>query len=62
MILARVVDRQVVSEKHAALDGAKLLWVAEVDRDGRPIAPPLVAVDAVGAGAGGPARRFLLSR
>lgn len=50
MILAEVVERQVVSEKHEALEGATLLWVVELGRDGRSHGEPFLAVDAVGAG------------
>ena len=52
MILAQVQGTVVSTLKDAALLGLKLLLVREVDADFKPTGNPLVAVDAVGAGAG----------
>ena len=52
MDLARVVGRVVCSVKDAQLRGVKLLLVEPVNESGEPCGEPLVALDAVGAGAG----------
>lgn len=51
MIVARVVERLVSSEKHSLYEGAKLLWVEPVDLvGGGSLGSPFLAVDTVGAG------------
>ena len=52
MNLGRVVGRIVSTHKQAGLVGRKLLMIQPLDSDLRPSGPALVAVDAVGAGAG----------
>jgi microcompartment protein CcmK/EutM len=52
VILCRVIGRAVASRKDAALEGAKLLVVAEADPDGAERADLHVAADTLGAGAG----------
>ncbi len=52
MDLARVIGRVVCTQKNGALDGRKLLLVQPVTVEGRDTGRPLVAIDAVGAGAG----------
>ncbi|MFQ5744259.1 MAG: EutN/CcmL family microcompartment protein [Acidobacteriota bacterium] len=52
MKLARVVGRVVCTQKNASLTGTKLLLVQPIDVQGQSLARPLVAIDAVGAGAG----------
>jgi ethanolamine utilization protein EutN len=52
MNLGRVVGRVVSSHKDASLEGTKLLLVQPVDPQDSPRGSTLVAVDAVGAGAG----------
>lgn len=52
MDLARVVGRVVCTVKNDALRGVKLLLVRPLDAHGSPRGRPLVALDAVGAGAG----------
>jgi microcompartment protein CcmK/EutM len=52
MLLGRVIGKVVCTIKHPALDGHKLLIVQPVDRKGRDKGRALVALDAVGAGAG----------
>ncbi len=52
MDLARVVGRVVCTRKNGALDGRKLLLVQPVTVEGEDTGKPLVAIDAVGAGAG----------
>lgn len=52
MDLARVVGRVVCTLKNEPLRGTKLLIVQPLDLEGRPRGAPLVALDAVGAGAG----------
>jgi microcompartment protein CcmK/EutM len=52
MMLGRVVGTVVCTVKNAGLDGQKLLVVQPVRRDGSARGNPLVALDAVGAGAG----------
>lgn len=52
MILARVAGRLVSTIHHAGLDGRKLLVLDRLDADGRPTGGDVIAVDAIGAGAG----------
>ncbi len=52
MRLGRVIGNVVCTVKHPALEGRKLLIVQPVDRRGRHKGRPVVAIDAVGAGAG----------
>ncbi len=52
MMLGRVIGNVVCTMKNATLEGKKLLLVQPIDRRGRDKGRPLVAVDAVGAGAG----------
>lgn len=52
MILAQVMGTVVSTRKDSGLSGLKLLTVREVDTAFQPAGNLLVAVDAVGAGAG----------
>lgn len=52
MLLARVVGDVVTTRKDPALVGLPLLVIQPLTPDRRPAGRPLVAVDAVGAGAG----------
>lgn len=52
MQLARVLGDVVVTQKDANLSGIKLLVLQPIAADGSPSGRTLVAVDAVGAGAG----------
>lgn len=52
MDLARVVGRVVCTVKNDALRGRKLLLVQPITETGRDSGKPLIAIDAVGAGAG----------
>jgi ethanolamine utilization protein EutN len=52
MQLGRVIGNVVCTMKDPALTGQKLLIVQPLDRKGRDKGRPLVALDAVGAGAG----------
>ena len=52
MILGRVIGNVVCTIKNAMLEGKKLLLVQPIDRHGRDKGRALVAIDAVGAGAG----------
>ena len=52
MQLARVIGDVVATRKDENLVGAKLLIVQPIAADGQPVGRPLVAIDAVGAGAG----------
>lgn len=52
MDLARVVGRVVCTVKDDSLRGVKLLLVQPVDADGEAHGDTLVALDAIGAGAG----------
>lgn len=51
MDLARVVGRVVCTQKNVTLSATKLLLVQPIDHAGREVGRPLVAIDAVGAGA-----------
>lgn len=52
MDLARVIGSVVCTQKDGGLDGRKLLLVQPVTVEGQDTGRPLVAIDAVGAGAG----------
>jgi ethanolamine utilization protein EutN len=52
MILARVTGRLVSTIHHASMDGCKLLVLDKLDHAGEPTGNYVIAVDAVGAGAG----------
>jgi len=52
MILARVTGRITSTIHHGSMDGRTLLVVDKLDATGRPTGGYLIAVDAVGAGAG----------
>ncbi len=52
MMLARVIGRVWCTAKNDSLEGKKMLVIQPVDVRGRPTGKPLVALDAVGAGAG----------
>ncbi len=52
MDLARVIGCVVCTQKNGGLDGRKLLLVQPVTVEGQDTGRPLVAIDAVGAGAG----------
>jgi len=53
MQIATVVGTVVATRKHAALEGAKLLLVQPLTLEGtHRSTPPLLAIDAVGAGVG----------
>ncbi|HYM11498.1 MAG TPA: EutN/CcmL family microcompartment protein [Bryobacterales bacterium] len=52
MFLARVVGRVWATAKEPNLEGSKLLLLQPITKDGKPRGRKLVAVDAVGAGAG----------
>ena len=52
MLLGRIIGNVVCTMKNPSLDGHKLLIVQPLDRKGRDKGRPVVALDAVGAGAG----------
>ncbi len=52
MDLARVVGRVVCTFKNESLSGRKMLLVQPIDAAGNDTGKPLIALDAVGAGAG----------
>lgn len=52
MYLARVIGTVVATVKYPGLEGAKLLLVTPLDREGRPKGDPLVACDQAQAGVG----------
>ena len=52
MQIARVIGEVVATRKDENLTGLKLLIVQPLNADRQPAGKPLVAVDAVGAGAG----------
>ncbi len=52
MTIGRVIGSLVSTIKHRTYDGTKLLLVKPVNMDGDEIGPAMVAVDAIGAGAG----------
>jgi ethanolamine utilization protein EutN len=52
MLLGRIIGNVVCTMKEPALVGQKLLIVQPLDREGRDKGRPVIALDAVGAGAG----------
>ena len=52
MLLGRIIGNVVCTVKNPSLEGQRLLIVQPLDRKGRDKGRPLVALDAVGAGAG----------
>jgi microcompartment protein CcmK/EutM len=52
MLLGRIIGNVVCTMKDPALIGQKLLIIQPLDRQGRGKGRPVVALDAVGAGAG----------
>lgn len=52
MQIGRVVGTVVATQKHAKLDGAKLLLVQPIALDGESKGVPLLTIDSVGAGVG----------
>jgi ethanolamine utilization protein EutN len=52
MQIGRVVGTVVSTQKHAKLDGAKLLLVQPLDVHGTDMGTPLLTIDSVGAGVG----------
>ncbi len=52
MQLARVIGTVVATQKNDSLEGRKLLVVQSLNAGLRPQGAPLVALDAIGAGAG----------
>lgn len=52
MFLGKVVGNVVCTIKNPILDGKKILIVQPLDRAGQPKGKRLIALDAVGAGAG----------
>lgn len=52
MFLGRVIGTVVATVKYEGLEGAKLLVVRMLDRDGRPYGDPVVACDQAQAGVG----------
>jgi ethanolamine utilization protein EutN len=52
MQIGRIIGNVVCTIKNDPLEGKKLLLVQPLDKAGSPHGRPLVAIDAVGAGAG----------
>jgi len=52
MIIGRVVDNVVATQKHESHFGKIILLVQPLDRDGREVGDAIVALDAVSAGVG----------
>lgn len=52
MLLGRIIGNVICTMKDPALVGQKLLIVQPLDRKGRDKGHPVIALDAVGAGAG----------
>jgi ethanolamine utilization protein EutN len=52
MLLGRIIGNVICTMKDPALIGHKLLIVQPLDRKGRDKGRPVIALDAVGAGAG----------
>ena len=52
MIIGRVVDNVVATQKHESHAGQIILLVQSLDLDGQPMGDPIVAMDAVSAGIG----------
>jgi ethanolamine utilization protein EutN len=52
MQIGRVIGTVVSTQKHARLEGAKLLLVQPLTLEGEPRGVPLLTIDSVGAGVG----------
>ncbi|HXF06145.1 MAG TPA: EutN/CcmL family microcompartment protein [Blastocatellia bacterium] len=52
MQLAKVIGRVVCTAKNETLTGLKMLVIQPITVDAVPVGKPLIALDAVGAGAG----------
>ena len=52
MLIGRVVGTLVATQKHAKLEGAKLLLVQPLTLDDQPKGVPVLAIDRMGAGVG----------
>jgi len=52
MLIARVIGEAVATRKHSSHEACKALLVQPLDLDGSPRGVPVVALDAVDAGAG----------
>ncbi len=52
MFLGKVIGSVVCTVKHPSIDGKKILVVQPLGRDGKSTGNPIIALDAVGAGAG----------
>ncbi len=52
MQIGRVIGTLVATQKHAKLDGAKLLLVQPLALDGQPRGTTVLTIDSVGAGVG----------
>jgi len=52
MIIARVIDNIVATQKHKSHVGRKILLVQPLDLEGQDSGDPIVALDAVSAGIG----------
>lgn len=52
MQLAKVIGRVVCTAKNETLTGLKMLVIQPITADTTPVGKPLIALDAVGAGAG----------
>ena len=52
MFLGKVIGSVVCTVKHPSIDGKKILVVQPLGRDSKPTGKPIIALDAVGAGAG----------
>ncbi len=52
MFLGKVIGSVVCTVKNPSIDGKKILVVQPLGRDGKPTGKPIIALDAVGAGAG----------
>jgi len=52
MLIGRVVGTLVSTQKHAKLEGAKLLLVQPLTLDDQPKGVPVLAIDRMGAGVG----------
>lgn len=52
MFLGKVIGNVVCTVKNPVLEGKKILIVQPLGRDQKPVGKPIIALDAVGAGAG----------
>ncbi len=52
MIIGRVAGRLYSTIHHAAMENGKILIVDRIEPDGKPAGRSIIALDAVGAGAG----------